>query len=75
MGIEVGRSAAGRSDPCAARGVEPATPEEQAADERRRTLELMRRRAVDDLSRATIAAHQRMLEQAIAALDAQLAKF
>ena len=34
----------------------------------------MRRRLVDDLSRATIAAHQHMLEQAIAALDAQLAK-
>ena len=34
----------------------------------------MRRRLVDDLSRATIAAHQNMLEQAIAALDAQLAK-
>ncbi len=50
------------------------TPEELAADERRRTLELMRRRLVDDLSRATIAAHQHMLEQAIAALDAQLAK-
>ena len=50
------------------------TPEELAADERRRTLELMRRRVVDDLSRATIAAHQHMLEHAIAALDAQLAK-
>ena len=50
------------------------TPEELAADERRKTLELMRRRLVDDLSRATIAAHQNMLEQAIAALDAQLAK-
>ena len=50
------------------------TPEELAADERRRTLELMRRRLVDDLSRATIAAHQNMLEQAIAALDTQLAK-
>jgi hypothetical protein len=50
------------------------TPEELAADERRRTLELMRRRLVDDLSRATIAAHQHMLEQAIAALDAQLAR-
>ena len=50
------------------------TPEELAADERRRTLELTRRRLVDDRSRATIAAHQNMLEQAIAALDAQLAK-
>ena len=50
------------------------TPEELAADERRRTLELMRTRLVGDLSRATIAAHQNMLEQAIAALDAQLAK-
>jgi hypothetical protein len=50
------------------------TPEELAADDRRRALELMRKRAVDDLSRATIAAHQHMLEQAIAALDAQLAK-
>lgn len=50
------------------------TPEELAAEDRRRALELTRRRAVDDLSRASIAAHQQMLEQAIAALDAQLAK-
>jgi hypothetical protein len=50
------------------------TPEELAAEDRRRALELMRKRLIDDLSRATIAAHQHMLEQAIAALDAQLAK-
>jgi hypothetical protein len=48
------------------------TPEQRAADERRRALELSRKRAEADLGRAIAPAHRRMLEQAIAALDAQL---
>jgi hypothetical protein len=48
------------------------TPDQQAIDQRRRTLELTRARARDDLSRATAPAHRRMLEQAIAALDNQI---
>jgi hypothetical protein len=50
------------------------TPAEIAADERRRTLELSRKRAEADLGRASAPAHRRMLVQAIAALDAQLEK-
>ena len=38
----------------------------------RRTLELARARAIDDLKSARNAAHRAMLEQAILALDAQL---
>ncbi len=52
----------------------PATPEELAVEDRRRTLELMRSRTVDDLSRATVSAHRHMLEQAIASLDTELAR-
>jgi hypothetical protein len=37
-----------------------------------RTLELSRARLLADLQRATNAAHRRMLEQALAALDDQL---
>jgi len=48
------------------------TPEERARAERRRSLELARVRVVADLERATVPAHRRMLEQAIAALDEQL---
>lgn len=48
------------------------TADQKAAQERRRTLELARARAADDLSRATAPAHRRMLEQAIGALDDQL---
>lgn len=40
--------------------------------ERQRTLQLSRQRAVNDLSRASAPAHRRMLEQAIAVLDAEL---
>jgi hypothetical protein len=50
------------------------TPAELAVEERRRTLELTRRRAVDDLSRASVPAHRHMLEQAIASLDEELSK-
>ena len=48
------------------------TPEQIARDDRRRTLELSRARAADDLARATAAGHRRMLEHAIAALDEEL---
>jgi hypothetical protein len=49
------------------------SPAQLAAQDRRRTLELTRARAVDDLARAVAPNHRRMLEQAIAAIDAQLA--
>jgi hypothetical protein len=42
---------------------------------KRRTLELARTRAAQDLERATAAPHRRMLEQALKALDDQLATF
>jgi hypothetical protein len=48
------------------------TPEQRQAADRRRALELSRARAAADLERATIPAHRRMLEQAIAALDSEL---
>lgn len=41
--------------------------------QRRRALELSRARIVADLERATRPAHQQMLEQALAAIDEQLA--
>ena len=41
---------------------------------RRRTLELARTRASHDLSRASVPAHRRMLESAIADLDRQIAE-
>lgn len=50
------------------------TPEEAAAADRRRTLELTRTRALDDLSRAKAPQHRRMLEDTLAAIDAQLAQ-
>ena len=49
------------------------TAEELTRQDRRRTLELTRKRAAADLLRATAPAHRRMLEQALASLDAQLA--
>ena len=55
--------------------VRPAlTPEQKASVERRRSLELARARAANDLQHATVPAHRQMLEQAIAALDEQLAR-
>ena len=48
------------------------SPEEQARQVKRGGLELARARAVADLDRAVAPAHRKMLEQAIAALDAQL---
>ena len=50
------------------------SPEQQATELRRQALALSRARAADDLSRATVAAHRRMLEAAIRALDEQLAE-
>ena len=50
----------------------PLTAEQRAAAERRRTLELSRARAVDDLRRATAPQHRQMLEQALQAIDQQL---
>lgn len=46
--------------------------EQRARLDRRRALEMSKRRAENDLSRATAPAHRRMLEQAIAALDREL---
>jgi hypothetical protein len=46
--------------------------EARVTDDRRQALELTRKRTEADLYRATAPAHRRMLEQAIAALDAQL---
>jgi hypothetical protein len=49
------------------------TAEQREQASRRRTLELTRSRAMADLERATASQHRRMLEQAIAAIDEQLA--
>lgn len=59
-------AARGRSRPL------PATEVERATAERRRSLELARASALDDLRRATASAHRRMLEQALEAIEAQL---
>ena len=48
------------------------TAQELAAAERRRTLELARSRAAADLSRATAPAHRKMLQETLAAIEAQL---
>ena len=50
------------------------TADERAVAERRATLELTRARAAADLSRAIALPHRRMLEQAIATIDEQLAQ-
>jgi hypothetical protein len=52
----------------------PMTPEQRADAERRRTLELARARAADDLARASAPQHRHMLEQALQALDERLAE-
>ena len=55
--------------------VRPAlTPEQRAVEERRRTLQLARTRAADDLARATAPHHRRLLEQTLTAIDEQLAR-
>jgi hypothetical protein len=48
------------------------TPEDRVREQRRRALELTRTRTQQDLSRAVLPAHRRMLEEAIAALDQQI---
>jgi hypothetical protein len=48
------------------------TPEARIREQRRRALELTRTRTQQDLSRAVLPAHRRMLEEAIAALDRQI---
>ena len=48
------------------------TADQLARAERRNALELAKKRATDELARASAAAHRTMLEQAIASLDAQL---
>ena len=50
----------------------PLTPDQRAALDRRRTLQLARASAEADLQAATSSAHRRMLAQAIAALAGQL---
>lgn len=50
------------------------TSDERAQQARREALRLSRARAQGDLGRATVPAHRRMLEQAIQALDQQLAE-
>lgn len=53
--------------------VRPAlTPEQRQSQEKRRTIELALARTRADLASARSSAHRQMLEQAIAALDAQL---
>ena len=52
----------------------PMTAEQRAIDSRRTSIELARARAISDLQRAKTGAHRQMLEQAIAALDEQLAR-
>jgi hypothetical protein len=60
----------------AARGRTPIRPElseeERARLERQRALQLSRKRLEAELSRASAPAHRVMLEQAIAALEAEL---
>ena len=50
------------------------TPEQRAAADRRKALQLSRARAVADLERASVPAHRRMLEEALKSLDSELQK-
>jgi hypothetical protein len=50
------------------------TADEKARRVRRESLQLARTRAAADLARATAPAHRRMLEQALAAIDQQIAE-
>jgi hypothetical protein len=52
----------------------PMTEGERAAREKRTSLELARARAAADLTRATAPAHRRMLQEALAAIERQLAE-
>jgi hypothetical protein len=55
-----------------ARGAKGGGGRKPPIDAARRTLELTRARVLADLERATQPAHRRMLEQALADLDAKL---
>jgi hypothetical protein len=48
------------------------SPEQRARQERKRTLELVKARLSADLAASRVEAHRRMLEQALAAIDAEL---
>jgi hypothetical protein len=50
------------------------TPEQIAQEQRRRGLELSRRRILDQLERVSNPQHRQMLETALADLDAQLGR-
>jgi hypothetical protein len=50
------------------------SPEEAQRQDRRRTLEMTRARVLHDLERATLEAHRKMLDQALAAVNDQLAE-
>ncbi|HXW06680.1 MAG TPA: hypothetical protein VD833_15700 [Vicinamibacterales bacterium] len=52
--------------------IRPSSEEQRLLASRRRTLELTRARAEDDLRRAVVPHHRQMLEQAIRALDDQI---
>ena len=66
--IEAQQEEAARSRPQRA----ALSPDDRQRAEKRRTLELARARAADDLNRATAPAHRRLLEQTITALDEQI---
>ena len=51
----------------------PLTPDERARASRRAELELSLARMQDELGRARVPAHRRMVDEAIAALRAELA--
>ncbi len=62
-----------QDDAARRKDVRPAlTPDEQERLARRRTLELSRARLAADLIHASAEPHRRMLERALADLDAQL---
>jgi hypothetical protein len=54
-------------------GPEP-TADERARRERRQALALTRTRMTAQLTRATVPAHRTMLEQALSAIESELAK-
>jgi predicted protein tyrosine phosphatase len=56
-----------------ARGAKKLARPSPQVDPARRALELARARVLADLERATLPPHRRMLEQALADLDAKLA--
>jgi hypothetical protein len=68
------KSVEAQQDEAARRGPakRPLSEDERQVADRRRTLELTRARAVDDLNRASAPDHRRMLEQAIQAIEDQL---